>query len=49
MDNSFIFASKKYHPTADCNLQRADLIDNLKFYNADVNYNQFVKDLKKLF
>jgi len=42
MDNSFIFASKKYHPTADLNLQRADLIDNLKFYTADVHNASFV-------
>ena len=28
----FIFASKKFHPTADLQLQRADMIDGLLFY-----------------
>ena len=32
-----LLASKEYHPTADIILQRADMIDNLKFYNSDVH------------
>ncbi|MFP4486219.1 MAG: hypothetical protein ACLFOC_04620 [Campylobacterales bacterium] len=28
----FVFASKKYHPTSDLQLQRADMLDNLSFY-----------------
>ena len=34
---TFVLASKEYHPTADFILQRADLIDGLKFYNCDVH------------
>ena len=40
---SLICASKKYHPTADINLQRADLMDGLKYYNSDVHVASFVK------
>jgi spermidine synthase len=32
-----LLASKEYHPTADIILQRADMIDNLEFYNSDVH------------
>lgn len=39
---SFIFASKKYHPTADINLQRADLLDNLEYYNSDIHKASFI-------
>ncbi len=34
-------ASKKYHPTADIILQRADLLDDLKYYNSDVHKAAF--------
>ena len=40
---SFILASKKYHPTADINLQRADLMDGLKYYNSDIHIASFAK------
>jgi spermidine synthase len=40
---NFILASKKYHPTADINLQRADLMDGLKYYNSDIHIASFVK------
>ena len=40
---SLICASKKYHPTADINLQRADLMDGLEYYNSDVHVASFVK------
>ncbi|MCK9455044.1 MAG: spermidine synthase [Sulfurimonas sp.] len=32
-----LLASKEYHPTADINLQRADMIDGLNYYNSDVH------------
>jgi len=32
-----ILASKEYHPTADINLQRADMIDGLQYYNSDIH------------
>ena len=40
---TLICASKKYHPTADINLQRADLMDGLKYYNSDIHVASFVK------
>jgi len=38
---NFIIASKKYHPTADIILQRADLIEGLKYYNSDIQRAAF--------
>ena len=32
-----LLASKEYHPTADINLQRADMLDGLRYYNCDVH------------
>ncbi len=32
-----LLASKEYHPTADINLQRADMIDGLSYYNSDIH------------
>jgi len=32
-----LLASKEYHPTADIILQRADLLDNLEYYNSDIH------------
>lgn len=32
-----ILASKEYHPTADINLHRTDMLDGLKYYNCDVH------------
>jgi spermidine synthase len=32
-----LLASKEYHPTADIILQRADMLDNLEYYNCDVH------------
>lgn len=37
----FNFASKKYHPTADIILQKADLIDDLTYYGAEVHIASF--------
>jgi spermidine synthase len=36
-----ILASKEYHPTADIILQRADMIDNLSYYNCDIHLAAF--------
>jgi len=32
-----LFCSKEYHPTADINLQRADMLDGLSYYNSDIH------------
>jgi len=32
-----LLSSKEYHPTADINLHRADMLDGLEFYNCDVH------------
>ncbi|MBL0702699.1 MAG: spermidine synthase [Sulfurospirillum sp.] len=44
-----IMATKKYHPTADLILDRADLIENLSYYNADIHIASFAlpTNLKK--
>jgi spermidine synthase len=39
---NFIFGSKKYHPVADMILQKADLLENLKYYNSDIHKASFV-------
>jgi len=31
-----VLASRFYHPTADINLQRADLTDGFRYYNSDI-------------
>jgi len=36
-----IMATKKYHPTADTILQRADLIEGLSYYNKEVHLASF--------
>ncbi len=38
---NFILASKKYHPTADINLQRADLLEGCKYYTSDIHKASF--------
>ena len=40
-DKRVIMATKKYHPTADIILQRADLIEGLSYYNAEVHLASF--------
>ncbi len=40
-DNSAILASKEYHPTADIILQRADMLDDLRYYNCDIHIAAF--------
>ena len=37
-----IIASKKYHPTADINLQRSDLLDGLDYYSSEIQLASFV-------
>ena len=32
-----LLASKEYHPTADINLHRTDMLDGLEYYNCDVH------------
>ena len=36
-----LLASKEYHPTADINLQRADLTDGFGVYNSDLHVGVF--------
>lgn len=36
-----LFCSKEYHPTADINLQRADMLDGLSYYNSDIHPSAF--------
>ena len=36
-----ILASKEYHPTADINLNRADMLDGNGFYNCDIHIAAF--------
>jgi spermidine synthase len=40
--NSLIFASNKFHPTADIILNKADLLDDNDYYNADLHKASFV-------
>jgi len=36
-----LLASRFYHPTADINLQRADLTDGFRYYNSDIAIASF--------
>jgi len=36
-----LLSSKEYHPTADINLHRSDMIDGLSYYNCDVHVGSF--------
>lgn len=40
-DKSYIFASKKLHPTSDMILQKIDLLPNLRYYNAKIHESVF--------
>lgn len=44
--NYFIFASKLYHPSADMIMQRAELLEDVKYYNYNLHLACF--DLPKL-
>lgn len=37
-----IIASRKYHPTADLNLQRADFLEDMDYYSAEIHNASFV-------
>lgn len=48
---NFIFASDKFHPTADLILQKTDFLDEAMFYNSSTHLASFALDkfeLKKL-
>lgn len=32
-----LLSSKEYHPTADINLHRSDMLDGLEYYNCDIH------------
>jgi len=36
ISSNMVLASRFYHPTADLNLQRADLTDGFRYYNSDI-------------
>ncbi|MCD6433247.1 MAG: spermidine synthase [Sulfurimonas sp.] len=36
-----LLSSKEYHPTADIILQRADMLDDLSYYNCDIHIASF--------
>ena len=38
---NLILASHRYHPTADINLQRADLTEGFRYYNSDIAIGTF--------
>ena len=40
--NTFFFCSNKFHPTADVVLQKADLLDDLVYYNSDIHKASFI-------
>jgi len=40
-NSTALLSSKEYHPTADINLHRADMLDNLNYYNCDVHVASF--------
>ena len=49
--NSYVFASKQFHPTADLIVQKIDMLIDLKEYNDDLHRACFaigVKNFKKL-
>ena len=37
-----ILASKKYHPTADLNLNRAEFLEDMDYYSAEIHAASFV-------
>ncbi|GEM_PF-1260738 len=49
MNDCYIFASKKYHPIADIMLQRADMLEDLQYYHANLHLSAFTlpKAIKK--
>ena len=41
LQDCYIFASKVYHPTADIQLQRADMLEDLRYYHANLHLSAF--------
>lgn len=41
LQDCYIFASKLYHPTADIQLQRADMLEGLQYYHANLHISAF--------
>jgi spermidine synthase len=40
-NQTFILGSKKFHPTADLLVQKADMLDDLSYYHADIQRASF--------
>lgn len=41
-DSNFLFLSRYYHPLADINLHRSDMLENTSSYNARIHQSAFV-------
>ena len=41
LSSYLLLSSRFYHPTADINLQRADLTDGFRYYNSDIAISAF--------
>ena len=41
LQDCYIFASKKFHPTADIQLQRVDMLEGLHYYHANLHLSAF--------
>ncbi|WP_120945918.1 spermine/spermidine synthase domain-containing protein [Helicobacter labacensis] len=39
----YLFASKHYHPLADMLLQKIDMLDGLRYYNAEIHHAAFAQ------
>ena len=42
LQDCYVFASKLYHPTADIQLQKADMLEDLLYYHANLHLSAFV-------
>jgi spermidine synthase len=42
INRNIIFASNKYHPTADMILNKSDFLDGMKYYNSDLHKASFI-------
>ncbi|MCI5968878.1 spermidine synthase [Helicobacter sp.] len=42
LQDCYVFASKLYHPTADIQLQKADMLEGLEYYHANLHLSAFV-------
>ena len=42
VDFECIFASNKYHPTADLSLQKSDFIEESSYYNSEIHTASFM-------